>query len=310
MQIFRKISELQSFLKDKNRIGFVPTMGALHQGHLSLVKKSLEQNNCTVVSIFVNPSQFNDKKDFEKYPRTEKVDLNLLAKVLGIGDCVFLPKEEEMNFREFKIQNYLIPKNLKNCMCGRTRHGHFEGVVEVIAKFLGILNPFKPFSHKGGLSESIINMYLGEKDYQQLKILEDFVLKNFKNVKVISCDTVREKDGLAMSSRNIRLNEAQRKIAINLYKEIFNVAKKIKMQSVGIGRDLFIQIASQNILNLQNQIASNLEKNKNINVDYIEIRDADNLRKISRKTKKIIIAGAIFVGEVRLIDNVVLEYGM
>ena len=163
-------------------------------------------------------------------------------------------------------------------MCGRARPGHFEGVVEVVGGLLGMLTPQPPLS--GG---HFIKMYLGKKDYQQVKILQDFVLKCFDNVEVVECETVREKDGLAISSRNVRLSKNERKIAINLYKEISNAEKN------------------------QDDMIKNLQKYPEIKVDYIEIMDADDLYAISEKTKNILIAGAIFIGEVRLIDNVVIK---
>jgi len=310
MHIFYTISDLQTFLKDKSKIGFVPTMGYLHEGHLSLVKKSLKQNPCTVISIYVNPSQFNNKNDLKNYPRDEKKDLQMLKKILGQNDCVFLPNEKEINGYKSKSNNshyrlFCIPSHLKNCLCGQTRPGHFEGVCEIITKFLTILHESSAFISLR--TDRRINMYLGKKDYQQLKILESLIKSKFKNVRIIGCPIIREKNGLAMSSRNVRLDPKQRQIAVNLYKELLNAKQNLKTQNVKTDCNVF-PFTSSKISNLTNQIISNLEKNPEIKIDYIEIKDANDLRKISKKTKKIIIAGAIFIKNIRLIDNILLRF--
>ncbi len=285
-------------------------MGALHEGHLTLVRRSVEQNNCSIVSIFVNPSQFNDLVDFEKYPRNETRDIEILSAVLGEDDVVFLPSVEEMYRDEGKSPGLQPPPlssgldNLKNCMCGRKRSGHFEGVLEVVGRFLEILNPPNPL-YQGGF---VVMMYMGEKDYQQLKIVENFVKNNFANVEIVACPTVRESDGLAMSSRNTRLSKEGRVLAGKLFKAISD-----KRLAISKGKEIlhFVQndvVKVQNdFVKVQNDIVKELESFSGIEIDYVEIRDADDLCEVSEKTKKIIIAGAIFVDGVRLIDGVFLE---
>ncbi len=181
-------------------IGFVPTMGALHQGHVSLIERAKQDCSRVVVSIFVNPTQFNDAKDFQNYPEPRAQDLELLER--GEISAVFLPQRREIYQDECRFE--IREKELSRVLCGRTRPGHFEGVLTVVMKLLGIVQPERA--------------YFGEKDFQQLKLIQEMVSAFFLDTKIIPCPTVRESDGLAMSSRNTLLSPAQRELAPLLYR--------------------------------------------------------------------------------------------
>lgn len=181
-------------------VGFVPTMGALHAGHFSLIERSKNECDRTVVSIFVNPTQFNNPQDLEKYPRPIEQDLALL-KSAGVG-AVFLPRAEEMYADAYRFE--LREKELSRVLCGPTRPGHFEGVLTVVMKLFGIVSPSKA--------------YFGEKDYQQLRLIKDMAAAFFLDTEVIACPTLREADGLAMSSRNLLLSAEHREKAALIYK--------------------------------------------------------------------------------------------
>lgn len=200
-KIIKSVSEWRQLaesaeLKGK-KIGFVPTMGALHAGHASLIKKSVQENDITVVSIFVNPTQFNDPKDFENYPVTFDEDLQLIEK-LNV-DFLFYPSAEEIYADNFSYR--IEENNLSKILCGAFRPGHFEGVLTVVLKLFNIIQPTQA--------------YFGEKDYQQYKLIDGMVKAFHLNIKIIPCPIIREDDGLAMSSRNRRLTVDERKFASN-----------------------------------------------------------------------------------------------
>ncbi len=207
MKVFNSIKEFISFRKQIHpdiEIGFVPTMGALHMGHASLIRRSSLENDLTILSIFVNPTQFNDPKDFSKYPKTWEADLKI-AKDSG-ADFVIVPTAEEIysdNYR-YKVTETDFSKKL----CGAHRPGHFDGVLTVVLKLLMLTRPTRS--------------YFGEKDYQQLKLIKDMVDSFFISTEIIGCPTLRESSGLAMSSRNTRLSEAGLIKAATLFKQISN----------------------------------------------------------------------------------------
>lgn len=252
-KIIKTISEWKRLkksyeLKDK-KIGFVPTMGALHAGHESLITKSLQDNDITAVSIFVNPTQFNDPKDLEKYPRTFENDLHLLEKFKV--DFLFYPEAKEIYPDNFKYR--VVEDELSKILCGAFRHGHFEGVLTIVLKLLNIIQPD--------------SAYFGEKDYQQYKLIDKMCKAFFLDIEIIPCPTVRERDGLAMSSRNILLTKEERILAAN-FPRLLASEKSVE------------------------EINSELEK-LGFKVDYIANLEGRRF-------------GAVHLGKVRLIDNVEL----
>ena len=266
MIIFKSINKLNKEVNFKADIGFVPTMGALHQGHVSLIKKSQKKCKKTLVSIFVNPSQFNNKEDYKKYPKNIKKDLKLL-KNLKV-DYVLVPAVKDVYGYKSK-KKFKISKSNK-ILCAKYRPGHFEGVLGVIDQFIKKLK--------------INKIFLGEKDYQQYILIRDF-LKKKTNVKVILCKTIRMKNGLAYSSRNKLLNQ-----------------KYIKRSALLVSKlkKLFIHLKK----NLNNKFIINnfINKNKEFNIEYLELRNKNNLsKKISKKNVKIFIA--FYIQGIRLIDN-------
>ncbi len=266
MIIFKSINKLNKEVNFKADIGFVPTMGALHQGHVSLIKKSQKKCKKTLVSIFVNPAQFNNKEDYKKYPKNIQKDLKLL-KNLKV-DYVLIPTVQDVYGNKSKKKFKISESN--KILCAKYRPGHFEGVLRVINQFIEQLE--------------INKIFLGEKDYQQYILIRDFLKKN-SNVKTILCKTIRMKNGLAYSSRNKLLNQ-----------------KSIKGSALLISKlkKLFIQLKK----NLNNKFIINdfINKNKVFNIEYLELRNKNNLsKKISKKNVKIFVA--FYVKGIRLIDN-------
>ncbi len=277
MHVFKEIEPLKAFLKDKWNavsIGLVPTMGALHVGHLSLIQASKAENQLTVCSIFVNPAQFNNAKDLEKYPRKFESDLEMLEKA-GC-DAVFAPEILEMYDQSSHLTfdfGYL-----DKILEGKFRPGHFSGVALVVSKLFHIVQP------------SIA--YFGQKDFQQFKVIEKLVDELKFDVKLKSMPVFREADGLAMSSRNMRLNEAERKKAIVFY-ESLSTAKKLLLQG-------------ESLLNMKEFVKQKCESIDGIRLDYFELADSENLNLVETVTDKSVLLIAGFVGEVRLIDNLLL----
>lgn len=205
MKIIKDINKIIKYRKNlKGRIGFVPTMGALHKGHISLVKRSLRENDITIVSIFVNPTQFNDKNDLKNYPRTIKKDIEMLKE--NEVDCLFLPQ-----YNKIYPDNYtykVVETKISKILCGKFRPGHFDGVLTIVLKLLNIVKPDKA--------------YFGYKDFQQYLLIKGMVKAFFMDTKIIGCPTIREIDGLAMSSRNMLLDNKSREKAAIIYKTIRN----------------------------------------------------------------------------------------
>ena len=275
MLILDNVIETQNFLKSQlpKSIGFVPTMGALHEGHIALVKKSIAENDLTVVSIFVNPTQFNNPDDLKKYPRTLDEDCKLL-KEAGC-DVVFAPSAEEMypNLPLLKIDF----GNLEKIMEGEFRPGHFNGVGIVVSKLFNIVKPNKA--------------YFGQKDIQQVAIINRLINDLSFDIKLVVCETVREKDGLAMSSRNRRLTEEVRPFAPKIF------------QSLVIGKKLLLGGNSPFIV--KNKIEDFYNSNPEFNLEYYEIAHFETLEPIIEfnKKRKTALIVAAHLGGVRLIDN-------
>jgi pantoate--beta-alanine ligase len=282
MILFKKTTDLHKWLdaqhKKRNLIGFVPTMGALHPGHISLVEASKKRDDITVSSIFVNPTQFNDPKDFNKYPVTLEKDIDVLE---GSGcDVLFFPTVVEM------YPDGLIPKmhydlgSLETVLEGKYRPGHFQGVCMVVHRLLEIVNPDR--------------LYLGQKDYQQCMVIARLIeLIGLKNkTEIIICPTFREEDGLAMSSRNMRLNEMERKKATTIYRCLCMIKENARHESPA---------------ELKTKAAFMLEE-AGFKIDYVEIVDANNLSPVYDwdSKQKIVVLIAAVINEVRLIDNMVI----
>ncbi|MCU0390416.1 MAG: pantoate--beta-alanine ligase [Thermoflexibacter sp.] len=284
MQIFYNITEIRTALRSyqsSQSIGFVPTMGALHEGHLSLIRLAKQENEKVVCSIFVNPTQFNHQEDLLQYPRTVAEDIVLL-KNSGC-DYLFLPSEKEM---------YPVPMSLgisfgalESVMEGRHRPGHFNGVGVVVSKLFNIVKPQK--------------VYFGQKDLQQCMIINLLVKQLNFDVSLRICPTVREADGLAMSSRNRRLTPTQRQIAPKIY-EALNLAKTLLAKGDRVGE------AQQKAIQFLNDFNV-------FTVEYFDIIDAEDLTelpsnmKMEHTTRQIAICTAVKLGDIRLIDNILIN---
>ena len=281
MLIFTNKVDLNHYLSassDKNNtIGFVPTMGALHAGHLSLLQKSIQKNIQTVISIFVNPTQFNNPEDLAKYPRTLESDVE---KIKTVSDkiIVYAPNVDDIYEGNTKSNHYNFD-GLENQMEGKFRPGHFDGVGTVVKRLFEIIKP--------------TNAYFGEKDFQQLQIVKKLVQKEKLNVNIIGCEIFRESSGLAMSSRNERLSETERKEAAIIYK-IISEAK--------------IQFATKSITEVIDSVVNEFKKHPKFTLEYFEIADEKTLVSSRRKnkTKKYRAFIAVFVNNIRLIDTISL----
>ncbi len=279
MLIFTEIKSLQQeikSLKNGTTIGFVPTMGALHEGHLSLVEQAKKENNIVVVSIFVNPTQFDNADDLINYPKTIEKDLSLLKSFNC--DIVFTPTSKEIYADNIQSQSFDFD-GLEYQMEGKFRAGHFNGVGTIVERLFQIVKPHKA--------------YFGEKDYQQIQIIRKMVEKKKLPVQIISCPIHREKDGLAMSSRNTRLTEAQRAAAPFIYETL----KKAK-----------IKFGTKNASEVLKWVENEFKNHRVFNLEYIEIADEETLLPVETKnpSKKYRAFIAVFAGKVRLIDNISL----
>lgn len=294
MIIFNTIEELQNHLNSirnqKKTIGFVPTMGALHAGHISLVDKAKADCDCVVCSIFVNPTQFNDLSDLDKYPRTLESDCQLLEK--ASCDIVFAPEvkemysEAELELKRQKVEDKSWTKGksvdfgaIETVMEGAHRPGHFNGVAQVVSKLFRIVEPDKA--------------YFGQKDFQQLAIIRSMTKQLEMPIEIIACDILREPNGLAMSSRNERLTKQERELAAVISKTLFSIKEHYKSKSI---QDLKAMAEEQ------------IRTVPSIAMEYIEISDSDSLQPISdfKQSKSAVVCIAVKLGAVRLIDNIVL----
>mgnify|MGYP001166431006 CR=1 FL=1 len=269
MKIIRRIKDLSSLISNVGNLGFVPTMGGIHSGHLSLISKSMRKCNKTLVSIYVNPTQFNNKNDFKVYPRNLKRDLNILKKKKI--HFVFIPKTTEI-YKNKRLKKIKLPKQ-KNILCGKFRKNHFEGVIDIIDRFLKIINPDY--------------MFLGEKDFQQLFLIRNFFKKKYK-VKIISCKTIRNNNFVAQSSRNFLLSKKNMVDAGKIIKKIKLFKSKIKSR-----RDYKVNI---------NRFKLFLTKKYKIKIEYLELRNEKNLGMV-KKGNKFRLFVAYYINKIRLIDN-------
>ena len=270
-------SQLNKLISANSSIGFVPTMGALHKGHLSLLEKCKENCDITICSIFINPTQFNNAEDFKKYPVTLENDIYLLEKK-GC-DILFLPEVSEMYPEGIVSKKHFDLGYLENILEGKFRPWHFQGVCQVVERLLEIVAP--------------TYLFLGQKDYQQCMVIKKLLEIENLNIELIICKTLREESGLAMSSRNLRLNEEQREKAAEIHKTLLNLKQKIKPGSIS---------------HLKKEAKEYLS-NKNIKPDYVEIAEAGNLKPIEEwdGTTELVALVAAFIGDVRLIDNILLK---
>ncbi len=269
MKIFYNKKDLTSALNYEKNVGFIPTMGALHKGHISLIKKSRLQCNKTILSIFINKPQFNKSNDFKNYPRNLRYDINLIKK--NKVDYLYIPNSKQIypRGRNKKIKINSFHKKL----CGKFRPNHFHAVVDVVSRFVKIINPKK--------------IYLGEKDFQQLLIIKDYFKKEKINTEVIMCKTVREKNGIPYSSRNLRLTDNEKKIISKTYNFIKKNKKSIIRKK--IKKKIMIKIIHSFGVN---------------KIDYVKILDVNKIIKPFLKEKKYKIFLAYYINKVRLIDNI------
>lgn len=283
MILFKQPDELKIQLANARnngkKIGFVPTMGALHEGHLSLAKTCKAQNDITVVSIFVNPTQFNDKKDFDKYPRTIEKDIYLLEK--QECDILFLPSPAAIYGKNQPEKASFDLGRIEQLLEGKFRPGHFQGVSQIVNILLEIIEPH--------------HVYLGQKDYQQCMVIERLlkITGKDKSTKLVVMPTLRENDGLAMSSRNARLNDIERKRAPEIYQTLTSIKKQLGKKEFGV---------------IKKEAVERLER-AGFKVDYVEIADATTLETANQydASQKLVALIAAFNGEVRLIDNILLN---
>jgi pantoate--beta-alanine ligase len=270
MKILLNNTVLFESLRPFNDLGFIPTMGGIHNGHLSLINKSNKLCEKTIVSIFVNPKQFNNKKDLKSYPRNIKKDLKILKKSKKV-DFVYLPKFKDI-YKDKKKSKITLQKKDK-ILCAKFRKGHFEGVLDVMNKLTKIVKPKK--------------IFMGEKDFQQLYLVKKELGKKYKT-KVIPCKTVRDRNNVALSSRNLLLNKSNLIIAAKIYEKLVSIKKNTKNK--------------KNIRNYLNLQKKELKNNYKIKIDYLELRNIKNL-KISSVNKNSRLFIAYYLNNVRLIDN-------
>jgi len=278
MRIVKNPKEMQclafSFLKTGREVGFVPTMGYLHEGHLSLVRRARKENDVVVVSIFVNPIQFGPNEDYDRYPRDLERDRIILERE-GV-DYLFCPSVQDMYPQGFST--YVEVKGLTEGLCGASRPGHFRGVTTVVTKLLNIVLPTRA--------------YFGEKDFQQLQVVRRLVRDLNLPVEIVGCPIVREKDGLAMSSRNVYLTESERKSALSLYK------------GLKLAKELF-EKGERRASVIKERVRDLILSFPGTKIDYVEIVSPGDLNPVDEVREGDVIALAVFVGNTRLIDNYV-----
>ncbi len=278
MNIFKTKDILADFVASKREkgmsIGFVPTMGALHNGHISLVNASKADNQVTVCSIFVNPTQFNQKEDFDKYPRLIEEDIRLLE--ASDCDALFIPEVNEMYAPKSEVLNYHF-SHITHSLEGTFRPGHFDGVITIVKKLFDAVNPD--------------NAYFGQKDFQQCMVIKELIRHFNLNINLKIIPTLRESDGLAMSSRNLRLSPSERKQAIAIYQACNFIKEHIKMYS------------AEELLSKAKSIV-----NKELKLEYLELCDADTLEPVIdiANHNQVVALAAAWCGNVRLIDNMII----
>ena len=280
MRIIRSpkiMTEVLKKLKLKDRtIGFVPTMGALHEGHLSLIRQARRENDIVAVSIFVNPTQFGPKEDFKRYPRPIRKDIVFCRKEKV--DFIFYPKVKDLYAQGFKT--FVTVEQFSNVLCGKSRPGHFRGVATVVTKLFNIVNPDIA--------------YFGQKDAQQAIIIKRLVCDLNIPVKIKVMPIIREKDGLAMSSRNVYLNQQERKDALVL------------SRSLNLAKDL-LKKGERNAARIINSMRRLIKQRKSAKIDYIAVVDSEDLKPIKKISNGCLIALAVWMGKTRLIDNTTIK---
>ncbi len=271
MKIFKKRYEVEKLRKKSENIAFIPTMGALHSGHISMIKKARRKKQKVLVSIFVNPRQFNSRKDFINYPNNLQNDKKILRKFKI--NYLFLPTFKEIY--SFKTKNKIYLHKFQKRLCGNYRPGHFKGVIDVVNRFLEIINPK--------------TIYLGEKDFQQLFLIKMHILKNKISTQIVSCKTIRNNCGLAFSSRIYRLSKEEVKIACKIINILRNKKKEIMRK----------KLKRFDFLNIKKMI----NNYKFVKIEYIEAIDLKNLKKIGSFKKNLRIFVSYYIKKIRLIDN-------
>ncbi len=269
MKVLKKIDVLIKAISNIPNLGFVPTMGGLHKGHISLIKESQKKCKKTLVSIYINPKQFNNKKDFISYPRNIEIDLKILKRLKV--DYVFIPVADEI--KNINVTNKITLKNSEKILCAKFRKGHFEGVLDIMDRFIKLINPKYVF--------------MGEKDFQQLFLVKNYIKKKYKTL-TYSCKTIRDKNKVALSSRNILLSKK------DLNKVGIISAKLIKIKS-----NINKKYLNQNYLS---SLKKELINKFGITIEYLEVRNEHDL-KLMNTQKKYRIFISYYINKVRLIDN-------
>lgn len=278
--LLKKVDEVRSLVEQWRKqgltVGYVPTMGALHEGHESLIKKAVRENDKVIVSVFVNPTQFGPNEDYDSYPRNIEKDMELCE---NAGACaVFNPEPSEMYFEN--KSTVISVSGLTSVLCGAKRPGHFDGVCLVVTKFFNIVKPNRA--------------YFGEKDAQQVAVLKRMVRDLSIDVEIVPCPIIREEDGLAKSSRNTYLNVDERKAAVVLSRSL-KIAKQL------------LDKGERNAAKIKDAIISEINTESLAKIDYVEIVDSEDLTDVSTIEKNILIPIAVYIGKTRLIDNFTYE---
>ena len=270
MKIFETENDIKNDCLHAQGLNLVPTMGNLHEGHLSLIEESKNYDGKTIVSIFINPLQFGPNEDFKNYPRTIISDIKQLEKI----DCdyAFIPQDDFA-----KKLNLIKAPSISKKLCGKNRPGHFDGVLTIINKIFSVILPTHAF--------------FGLKDYQQFILIREFTKNYFPGIKIIGLPIIREKDGLAMSSRNNLLTKDERKIAPNIYENLIWIKNNRKKFTISE----LVKISSEKL------------ERHNIQIDYLGVFDKENLKKVKNFEEGALVAVAAKIGKVRLIDNIVLN---
>ncbi|TJX15811.1 pantoate--beta-alanine ligase [Tissierella creatinini] len=280
MQLVNTINDLRQIVKqwkiDGLEIGFVPTMGYLHEGHQSLIKRAVSENDRVVVSIFVNPMQFGPNEDLDSYPRDLDCDIDICKQ--ESVDLIFHPQVSEMYFNDFST--LVDMSGLTDVLCGKSRPNHFRGVCTVVNKLFNIVDADRA--------------YFGQKDAQQLAIIKRMVRDLNIDIEIIGCPIVREEDGLAKSSRNTYLNEKERQAAL------------ILNRSLMIGQKL-LSDGERNAEKIINAISENINREPLAKIDYVDVVDSLSLKKANNISSSCLVAVAVFIGKTRLIDNFIFE---
>ncbi|MCX7843075.1 MAG: pantoate--beta-alanine ligase [Clostridia bacterium] len=280
MRIIESIADMKAAINEYKKsgctIGFVPTMGYLHEGHMSLVKVSRNENDITIMSIFVNPAQFGPNEDFERYPRDMERD-SQMAREAGV-DIIFAPSVQEMYPEGYKT--YVNVEDITQVLCGGSRPGHFRGVATVVCKLFNIVEPTRA--------------YFGQKDAQQAIVLRKMAKDLNMNLEIVTCPIIRETDGLAMSSRNVYLSPAERKAALVLSRSLKEAKEMVERGERSAGK-------------VEAFITERISEEELAVIDYVKVVDMENLAEIHTIRHRALIALAVWFGKTRLIDNIIVE---